>query len=295
MKILLTADLHINIPRRHPRTGQTTFEAFAQAVRDHQPNAVVVAGDIGSIYHAGNQLRMIREAAGDIPVAMTLGNHDHWVEPDGHVEFPSLQDAVDGFWKFPADIYKITLLDAENLNLGPITLVGGYGHFDLGHAEPNFTFEGKAVTEEVYLSGQLGRLFWNDFHYIPNCARFIKAEAQAQAAGIASRLAASDSQRLVVVTHTCPWRELNGHPLRGNEQDLLSAYSGNSLVGKALEQEKERIELLFCGHTHMPVRERGVCSIRSLNIGTDYGIFRGIIYDTVSGTIEWIGEPFKSS
>lgn len=292
MKILFTADLHLDIPARHPRTGRTAFEDFEAAIESNRPDAVVVAGDIGSLYRAEEYLPRLRVAAGDVPLAITLGNHDCWLDSSGHGEFPTLEEIVNCFWRPEARFFKITLLDVENLNLGGVTIVGGYGHFDLGLAEPELTIGGTRVTEDVYLSGGMGGLFWNDFCYIPNCAASLKAEARIQAEGIGRRLNEADSSRLIVVTHTCPWRELNGHPLRGNEQDILLAYSGNSLVGEVLEMESKRIEIAVCGHTHRPVREREIHGVRSLNIGADYGVFRGILYDTCTRRIEWIGEPF---
>lgn len=128
---------------------------------------------------------------------------------------------------------------------------------------------------------------------VRDIAENIRAEAGEQAAGLAHRMdaAIADGKRMLIATHTCPWRELNGHPLRGGASDILSAYSGNSLVGKEIENRANYVEFLMCGHTHMPVRERSLHGITRLNGGADYGRFRGIIYDTDSGQISWVGEP----
>jgi len=48
MKILFTADLHLNIPARSPRTGRTAFDVLAEVIESENPDAVVVAGDIGT-------------------------------------------------------------------------------------------------------------------------------------------------------------------------------------------------------------------------------------------------------
>jgi len=42
----------------------------------------------------------------------------------------------------------------------------------------------------------------------------------------------------------------------------------------------------------MPVREQVLHGIWSLNVGADYGRFRGVVYDTGARSICWIGEPF---
>ena len=293
MKILFTADLHLNSLARSPRTGLTAMDAFTEMVALENPEAVVVAGDIGAPVGAARYLGAIRKAVGDRVLAVTLGNHDFWIDTLAHPQFSCLDKIVTQFWREPARDIGAVLLDRENADLGDCVIVGGYGHFDLGLAEPNLNVSGILVTERIYLSGGINGLFWNDFRYIPNCGTSVHAEAREQAAGIAARMdkAIAAGKRLLVATHTCPWRELNGHPLRGNESDILSAYSGNSLVGTELEKRAASVEFLMCGHTHMPVREREIHGIAALNVGADYGIFRGVVYDTANRQIQWIGEP----
>ena len=292
-KILFTADLHMNINATNPRTGRTAMEDFAEAILREKPDVVVVAGDIGAAGHAARHLTEIRNAVGDRPLAITLGNHDFWLSSIGHAQFSHLDQVVTRFWREPARDLDIVLLDRENLDLGEIVVAGCYGHFDLGHAEPGLHVGGVEVTEAIYLSGGMDGLFWNDFRFIPNCATSIREEARAQAEGLATRMdaAIAAGKRLLIATHTCPWRELNGHPLRGDASDILSAYSGNSLVGKELQKREASIEMLVCGHTHRPVRERVIHRVPCLNVGSDYGRFRGVIYDADSRLIRWVGEP----
>lgn len=295
MKILFTADLHLNIPARSQRTGRKAFDLFAELVERENPDAVVVAGDIGTPLLSSQHLVAIRNVVGTRVLAITLGNHDFWLDSLGHAQYSCLDQVVTRFWREPARDVGAVLLDRENADLADCVIVGGYCHFDLGLAEPNLNVRGVQITEGIYLSGGMNGLFWNDFRYIPNCGTRVQAEAREQAAGLAARMdeAIALGKRLLLATHTCPWRELNGHPLTGRESDILSAYSGNSLVGKELEKRASSIEFLMCGHTHMPVRERNLHGIPCLNVGADYGVFRGVIYDTANKGIKWIGEPFE--
>jgi predicted phosphodiesterase len=292
MKILLTADLHLNIPARHRRTGRTNIEALAEETAAHRPDAVVVAGDIGVPERAPEYLAAVRMAVGNRPLAFCLGNHDHWIPPGQHDRFATLRSLREKCWEPSAAAVGAVLLDGGNAFWNEVTVCGGYGHFDLGHAEPGLCVAGRPVTRDDYLSGGMAGAVWNDFAFIPGCAVRLEVEARAQAAGIGKRLCAAGAERkpIVVVTHTCPWRELNAHPLRGSAADLFQAYSGNSLVGEILSRQASAVDLLVCGHTHRPVRETEIHGIRSLNIGADYGIFRGIVYDTQTRTIQWIGE-----
>lgn len=294
MKILFTADLHLNIPARSPRTGRTSFKCFAESVEREDPAVVVVAGDIGTPAQSARHMVALRQVVGERHLAVALGNHDFWLESTEHAWFSNLGQVVTRYWREPARDVGAVLLDIENADLSDLAIVGGYGHFDLGHAEPNLRVFGQRITEEIYLSGGMNGLFWNDFRCIPNCGTRVSAESTEQATGIATRMdrAIAGGKRILAAVHTCPWRELNGHPLRGNEQDILSAYSGNSKVGKAMEERAKHIDLVVCGHTHMPVRERKFHGITGLNVGTDYGVYRGIIYNTETRSIRWIGEPF---
>lgn len=293
MKILFTADLHLNIPSQSPSKGRTAFDVFAEQVERQNPDVVVVAGDIGTPSQSARHLVILRQAVGDRVLAIALGNHDFWLDGSEHRQFSNLGEVADRYWREPARDVGAVLLDLKNAVVGDCAIVGGYGHFDLGLAEPNLHVHGRRITEGIYLSGGMDGLFWNDFRCIPNCGTRIRAEARKQAEGIASRMdeAITAGKRLLVAVHTCPWRELNGHPLRGSKDDLLSAYSGNSLLGREMEARASSIDFLMCGHTHMPVRQRLIHGITSLNVGADYGRFRGVIYDMDSRQIRWIGEP----
>jgi len=292
-EILFTADLHLNIDATNPRSGCTAMEDFAQTILREKPDVVVVAGDIGAAGHAARHLTEIRNAVGDRPLAITLGNHDFWLSSIGHAQFSHLDQVVTRFWREPARDLDIVLLDHENLDLGETVVAGCYGHFDLGHAEPGLHVGGVEVTEDIYLSGGMDGLFWNDFCFIPNCATGIREEAKEQAEGLAARMdaAIAAGKRLLLATHTCPWRELNGHPLRGDASDILSAYTGNCLLGKEIERRAGHVGFLVCGHTHVPVQEQDLHGIRCLNVGADYGRFRGVIYDADTRLIRWVGEP----
>ena len=293
MKILFTADLHLNIPARSPRTGRTAFDVFAEQVELEDPEVVVVAGDIGTPTHAARHLSAMRNVVGERLLAISLGNHDYWLDSTEHAQFSSLGQVLIQYWSEPARDVGVVLLDVENAVVGELAIVGGYAHFDLGLAEPNLHVRGRRITEDIYLSGGMNGLFWNDFRSIPNCGTRVRAEAKEQAEGLATRMdeAITDEKRIFVAVHTCPWRELNGHPLRGNEEDILSAYSGNSLLGTEIEKRSKSVEFLMCGHTHMPVHELILHGIPCLNVGADYGRFRGVIYDTDNKDIRWLGEP----
>lgn len=291
MRVLLTSDLHLNIPARCSYRGTLGVEQFAAALREQRPDAVVIAGDVGTAEHARHWMRQLRDAVGDCTLAVCLGNHDLWLPPEQHHRHPTLASVVQDYWRLACSEVEAILLDETNADLGEVVVVGGYGHYDLGLASPDLHIGGTRITREIYLEGGFGSLFWNDFRLIPHCAERLDEEALAQAAGLRHRLAeaAADDRRILVATHTLPWRGLNGHPLDGSESDILAAYSGNSLVGQVMEQFAGCVDLLVCGHTHVKVIEREMAGLpRCLNLGGDYGLFRGVVFDTRSLSITWL-------
>lgn len=285
MKILFTADLHVNIEVKSLR-GRDILDEFAEIVTMENPDAVVIAGDLSTPSNAAIHIAAIRKAVGNRPLAVTLGNHDFWTGSVEGKNFHILENTITEFWEKPCRANDVVLLDRENALWGEIAVVGGYAHFDLGLAWPNLRLDGNRVTKESYLAGAR----WNDFWSIPSCAEFLLVNARAQADGIASRLdqAIAAKKRILVATHTCPWKQLSGHPRAGDYTDLFTAYSGNSLVGKEIEKRAVNVEFLMCGHTHYAVREQLIHGIPSLNVGADYGVFRGVIYNVRTKRIRWV-------
>jgi len=283
--ILFTADLHVNVEALSEHWRDILFE-LEEKVAWEQPDAVVIAGDLSIPFNAAIHIPRIRKAVGDRPLAVTLGNHDFWTGSVAGKDFHLLENTITEFWEKPCRDNNVILLDRENALWGEIAIVGGYGHFDLGLAWPNLRLDGKRVTRDDYLAEDR----WNDFRYIPRCGEFLKVNAHAQADGIANRLdqAIAAKKRILVATHTCPWPQLNGHPRSGTDNDIFTAYAGNSLVGNEIEKRSAHVEFLMCGHTHWRMEEQFTHGIPSLNVGADYGVFRGVIYDVNTKRIRWV-------
>lgn len=269
------------------------LEALRETIDLHNPDGVVIAGDIGVPEQAHQYLVEIRQAVGDRFLALTLGNHDFWLDSTDHGKITGLNQVMRRYWREPARDVGATLLDQENADLGEVVLVGCYGHYDLGLAVPGLCVDGVKVTREDYLFGGIKGLFWNDFRYIPNCASRLAEEAAEQADGLVARMdqAIQAGKRVLVMTHTCPWLELNAHPRGRGPSDVFAAYSGNSLIGKVLSSRAGSVDFHCCGHTHRPVELQEMRGVSTLNIGADYGVFRGLLYDTTNRQVVRVGEP----
>src|SRR6202035_2543247 len=115
--------------------------------------AFVVAPEVSSARASAETLKAQGDCFPTGPIAVCLGNHDLRVVDHSRNVGDALSAMIIGHWARAAKIFDVVLLDLENLELQDITIVGGYGHYDLGFAIPNLAFDGIPVTEEDYLRG----------------------------------------------------------------------------------------------------------------------------------------------
>ena len=166
MKILFTADLHLL-----RATQDRILQRLRAWIVRYRPDAVVVAGDLSSAPQADETLKKIRGCFPQGPLAVCLGNHDFWLHDSARNECHVLSAVIDRYWVAPAKSFDIVLLDVENLSLSGFTIVGAYGHYDLGFAVPDLAYDGVRVTEEDYLRGSPftgSPMRWRDFQLMPS-------------------------------------------------------------------------------------------------------------------------------
>jgi 3',5'-cyclic AMP phosphodiesterase CpdA len=282
VRLLITSDLHLI-----PRWREVVLERLRVWIRTYRPDGLVIAGDLSVAPEAANSLRHLREIFPNGPIALTLGNHDFWLSSGNGCH--SLSEVIDRYWRPAADQFGICLLDLHNLPLGEITLVGAYGHYDLGFRCPHLRYDGAVVTEAHYLAGRppiSTSLRWQDFFRMPPDLD-LALVAQEQVRGLEARLRAVPEKRAFVVLHTPPFAELLGIPdistvnlEAPSVYAFFRAYLGNEQMGTILRQEKERIVGVVCGHTHREVPPTDLGNFFGVNIGSDYGEPTAYLFET---------------
>ena len=297
MRLLITSDLHL-VPKWH----EVVLSQLREWIRTHWPDGLVIAGDLAVASEAANSFRHLRNIFPDGPIALTLGNHDFWFGPSK--ECRSLSEVIERHWTPAADQFGICLLDLENLPLGEITLVGAYGHYDLGFRYPDLRYDGALVTTEHYLAGKPPTqtpLRWRDFFRMPRDLDPVSV-AQEQVRGLAARLRTVTEKRAFVVLHTPPFARLLGIPdistinlEAPSVYTFFRAYLGNERMGALLRQEKERIAGVVCGHTHREVTPIDLGDFFGLNIGSDYGEPAAYLYETKTNRLTKVSGPDGSS
>ena len=292
MKILFSADLHLL-----RATRDRTLERFRAWIERYRPDAVIVGGDLSSAPQASEALTEMRRSFPKGPLAVCLGNHDFWLHDKARNECRTLSAIIDRYWAPPAKALDVVLLDIQNLPLGDLTIVGGYGHYDLGFAVPGLAYGHVLVTEEDYLRGSASLaspLRWRDFQLMPSGLHPRKVALE-QVEGMKLRLSKSGDTKVIVVLHTPPFEELLGVPAVAEAPPsdsspsvyaFFRAYLGNRSMGAALWQSKEKVIAVVCGHTHRVAGPMKLGEMTGINIGSDYGDPKAALYLSNSNQFE---------
>lgn len=285
MRILFTADLHLLRATRGP-----ILEKLSLWIRRYEPDAIVIAGDISSATQAEEVFASLRTCFPKGQIIVCLGNHDFWLHDSVRNDFRSLEEVIESFWEPAAELHDITLLDVESDQLDDVAIVGGYGHYDLGFCVPNLIYDGIGVRNEHYLSGKPPidtPLRWRDFQFMPDGIDLMQVAGN-QVDRIRSRIVSSGSSRIIVVLHTPPMEDLLGiPPLHGHVLEespspyaFFRAYLGNRAMGEMLDGFRDRLTGVVCGHTHRIAGPKELDGATGVNIGSDYGDPRAVLYDS---------------
>ncbi len=292
----MTSDLHLV-----GRWREIVLSRLADWIAACRPDGLVVAGDLSVAPQAANALKHLRDVFPSGPIALTLGNHDFWLESGDDCR--SLAEVIDRWWKPAADQFAISLLDLENLPLGEVTLVGAYGHYDLGFRCPDLRYQGTLVTREHYLAGKPPtptQLRWRDFFHMPRDLN-LASVAQKQVRSFQGRLKLVSEKRAFVVLHTPPFAALLGIPdistvnlEAPSVYAFFRAYLGNEQMGELLSEEKQRIVGVICGHTHREVPPIDFGGFFGVNVGSDYGSPAAYLFETETSRLTKLSDPGDS-
>ncbi len=282
MRIGCAADLHYGID---PWIDQQVDRFVETRIGPAQLDLLVVAGDVAEMAelrgpelgsrHAALLPRLRTAAA--CPLAFCAGNHDIWCADPDTDSWAIYREVLPEI----AARAGVTLLDAGNLALDTVTVVGCYGHFDFSLRVPALTVCGQPVTEEhyhrqtppgypepVWMDGRRIRWRWND----PEACAEICASGLAR---MESALSPSTTdQAIIFVSHGIPRHEVNGHFRSHNPVSLfLNAFSGTARLEGIVRRgaaQGARI-LAVSGHTHKKVSRQLIEGVEYLNVGGTYG------------------------
>jgi Icc-related predicted phosphoesterase len=287
VRVLITSDLHLA-----PQWREIVLARLRGWITEHRPDALAIAGDLSIATEAFDALECLRDIFPNGPIALTLGNHDFWLASENGCR--SLDEVIDRWWKPAANHFSVSLLDLDNLSLDTVTLVGGYGHYDLGFRCPGLQYEGRLVTQQHYLEGKppmATHLRWRDFFRMPRNLDLVSV-AHEQVQRVETKLSSVVEKHALLVLHTPPFAALLGipdvstlDPEAPTVYAFFRAYLGNERMGAMILQERERVVGILCGHTHRRVPPLDCGGFFGVNIGSDYGKPAGYLFETGTGDL----------
>ena len=251
----------------------------------------MVAGDVASAPQAAEALLALRRIFSQGCLAICLGNHDFWMHDDARQRYANLDQVVEEHWLPAARQADVVLLDRGNLELPHLYLVGGYGHYDFGFAVPNLAYGDLKISETDYLRGycrEVSALRWRDFQLMPASQADPRKVAAAEVARFERRLVETEAKPVLAVTHTAPFQELLGVPCLPPgtlppARAFFRAYLGNRGMGVMLRRHLHRLCGVVCGHTHRAAGPVSISGVPGVNIGSDYGAPRAVVYEVEEG------------
>ncbi len=280
MRILITADLHYNIPR-----SRKPAEMLAQRVCETGGDVLVLAGDIAGADEAPLRecLRMFEAFSGQ--KFFVPGNHSLWCRPgensmDRYERLLPKLAAEEGF----------CLLDHSPTVIGDVGLVGSIGWYDYSMREENLGIP-LAFYEAKVTPGAADYLA--EHRPLVEAHRDQLTESQLALGarwmdGVHVKLPMSDEEfveylcdklsrqleqlgekvsRIVAVLHHLPTIQLVPAD-RPPRFAFAAAYMGSTRFGDILAS-CPAVTDVYCGHSHWPGRQR-IGDMNIVNIGSTY-------------------------
>jgi hypothetical protein len=258
VKLAITSDLHL------PITKDERISALGREVRSFEPDALVVAGDLGeSLADLKRALHLLREQV-TAPIWVLPGNHDVWARPphDSRQLFlealPAAVRAAGCRW-----------LEGTAFIVKGVAVAGTIGWYDYSAADPSI--QGSALQfaqQKFHYNGDALRIDWEWSD--PEFAELISVPFLSQLDHLESD---PSVQRVVVVTHV-PLVE--GQMRR--QPDVVrwafsNAYFGNLTLGRKV-LSRRKVSHIVSGHTHFGkqcVLERlGMSAVTAHVLASDY-------------------------
>jgi Icc-related predicted phosphoesterase len=242
MKIAWTTDLHLNF------VDDLHIDRFIDAVRDSQPDAVLIGGDIGEADSFAAYLERLTGGL-DVPIHFVLGNHDYY------------KGSIAGVQETARKLCR----DASGLNWlaesGPVWLgeqTGLVGHGGWGDARAGDFLASDVVLNDYLLIAELrsaAGLKTPETILNPELMETLHRLGDETAAHLRRVLpeALDRCEHVLVAMHVPPFREACWY--RGTVCDdnwaphFTCVAAGEALLEQAKRHPQRRITVL-CGHTH---------------------------------------------
>ncbi len=235
MKLMFTSDVH------YPQYWQR----LSLKLEKERPDLLVIAGDLTASGNMREFDKLFKLVKRHTNLWYVLGNHDLWLSKRMLRKGLNSLDKMESVRRMASNYGFLDLHLEGPQKLGSLSLVGVMGWYDYSYAQGKLE---QFLRGSPYECDPLSKYnpcseWWNDKVWVrlpfsdPEFAR-INADL------LRERLYKVD--RAVVVMHHVPKEEL----LVKDRGSFYSAYHGSPLLGKALEDFREKLVFVGYGHDH---------------------------------------------
>jgi hypothetical protein len=260
VRVAVASDLHLGI------TPASAIRSLAAAVASGDPDAVVLAGDVGEGPSRWLEcLRLFAEALPDAALLALPGNHDLFAREGATSAdlfatlLPSLARDAGFRW-----------LEGEPLVKGAAAVAGSAAWYDYSAAEPGLA-EGPswyaAHRRDLVADGEAMDAGFDDRAFAAERGRALLADLDALEADPAV-------ERVLVVTHVPLLEDQLARRPKDREWAIRTAFFGNLTLGAEVLLRR-KVTHVVSGHTHhgrrAVVYRAGGPPVTALVVGSDYG------------------------
>lgn len=229
MKVLLMSDLHIDVCKKI--TGRSIFPSLVNHVKNHQPDLLVIAGDLtGSAFDTLHYIHLLQERTG-VQVKFVPGNHDIWTRP---TKKDASMHAYQSLKEDPS-----SLLDNPFVT-DKYAIIGGMGWYD-------YSFVSDMVTDQQEIVS-FKKIHWNDAKFA-NWGMDDVSLCRQERDALEMQLNSYQNKKIIMVTHTVPYKDFTIYKPRDPIWNMCNAFMGSQQLGELFDRYSN-IEYITFGHTH---------------------------------------------
>jgi Icc-related predicted phosphoesterase len=240
-RVVWITDPHLNFVHDYD------LKTFHKKIRDLEPDAIFVTGDIAEAPSVFKYLTGLSEDTEDTPVFFVLGNHDFYGGSIAEVRELArrITESDNNLFWMPAK--GVVELSKTTAAVG----VDGWGDGRLGDPERSTVFLNDWMCIKELLHRKSQSLGTHLYKRIPQ----LNALGDEEAATLKPLLneALDKYDKVFVLTHIPPWEEATWHEGAHSDPEWLPWFScaavGDAIVEAAHEYPDKEIVAL-CGHTH---------------------------------------------
>ena len=240
--------------------NQTEIDTFLNEVQSHNPDTILISGDIGEAKSILGYLKTLTEKL-TAPIYFVMGNHDYYGN-----SIPAVRNVVSVFCKSYPDLHWLP--DCGIVKLSETTALLGHGSWADGRL-------GNYATSTLELT---------DYYAIKEFLEAPERDARLKimqhfgdegAAYIDEHLpkAMQQYKNVVVVTHPPPFREVTRHMGKISDDNGMPHFSckavGDVLLKHCTQYPESNVTVL-CGHTHGGGEEHILPNLRVIVATADY-------------------------